>query len=399
MKILVLSKLLPHPKGISGSLIIHNRMRLLSEMGHELDLLAFANESEGVLADDIRPLVRRIRLLPPPGRFQRIPRARFFGVPYPFSALTCGDMRRAVAEMAGLHQYNVVIAEFSAMGQFIFRNPMLPAVRRIVSVHECASTAFAKAIRLRPWSPGGMLKKIQYPRLLRYECAMYGNADRILTLTGRERDAMLEHNPDLKITVVPHTADIAAYKECWSAERENAIIFVGYFSLEANRDAVLWFARSVWPALRRRFPDLVFYVVGRAATPKIRALGARDPRIKVTGEVDDIRPYLAKAKAFVCPVRMGSGFRAKLLEAMAAGVPVVSTALGAEGIPAWTGDSMLITDTAQGFLRHTSLILSDYELRRTMARNALAIVKAGFSADRSARALDSALAEAMKAGA
>lgn len=401
MKILVLSKLLPHPRGISGSLIIYNRMRLLAEMGHEVDLLSFVSGFDVNWANDIKPLIRRFKLIREPAcrpLLRRLLSGDFAGVPRPFSSSSSAAMRRTVAEMVELHQYNAVIAEFSAMGQYLFRNPLLPAVRRIISVHECASTSYAKAIRLRPWSPDGIVKRLRFPRLLRYEFAMYDNADRILTLTDRERDAMLEHDPDLKITVVPHTADIAAFRECWSAQRENATIFVGCFSLETNRDATLWFAKSVWPSLRQRFPDLLFYVVGRGVTDDIRALGIHDKRIIVTGEVDDIRPYLAKAKAFVCPVRMGSGFRAKLLEAMAAGVPIVSTALGAEGIPAWTGDAIFITDTAQGFLQHISLILGDDELRQSMAKNALAIVKAGFSADHAVKALDSALHDAMKAG-
>ncbi|MCG2659644.1 MAG: glycosyltransferase, partial [Kiritimatiellae bacterium] len=96
--------------------------------------------------------------------------------------------------------------------------------------------------------------------------------------------------------------------------------------------------------------------------------------IVVTGEVQDIRPYLARAKVFICPIRIGSGFRAKILEAMASGVPVVSTSLGAEGIPSGGGETLLLADTPGQMLKCIRLLLIDTDLGATMAAKARELV-------------------------
>ncbi|MDP4031615.1 MAG: glycosyltransferase, partial [Pseudorhodobacter sp.] len=96
--------------------------------------------------------------------------------------------------------------------------------------------------------------------------------------------------------------------------------------------------------------------------------------IVVTGEVQDIRPFLAKARVFICPIRIGSGFRAKILEAMASGVPVVSTSLGAEGIPSGGGETLLLADTPGQMLQCIRLLLVDADLCATMAGKARELV-------------------------
>ena len=114
-------------------------------------------------------------------------------------------------------------------------------------------------------------------------------------------------------------------------------MFVGSMDYHANIDAALYFADEIWPQVRERRPDLEFVVVGSRPTAEILAL-RNQPGITVTGTVDDIRPYYRSALAVVVPLRVGSGTRLKVLEAMAAGTPVISTTLGAEGLATKDGD-------------------------------------------------------------
>jgi polysaccharide biosynthesis protein PslH len=143
-----------------------------------------------------------------------------------------------------------------------------------------------------------------------------------------------------------------------SEERRPAsrrLLFVGAMDYHANIDAVTRFARDVWPELRKRYTDLVFTVVGRHPTPQILELDNRERQIEVTGTVPDVRPYYREAFAAVVPLRMGSGTRLKILEAMAAGLPVISTTLGAEGL-----------DPA--ILQRISIANSDFEMMDAVAR-------------------------------
>ena len=115
-----------------------------------------------------------------------------------------------------------------------------------------------------------------------------------------------------------------------------------------NIDAALWFADAILPIARQSLPQLRFVVAGRRPPPEIRALGTR-PGIQVTGEVDDIRPYLADALAMVVPLRSGGGTRLKILQAMAMARPIVSTTLGAEGLSVTPGEHLLLADNPQAF--------------------------------------------------
>lgn len=370
MKILFLTKLLPHPLGISGSIIIYNRIRYLVECGHQVSLLSFMRPEDEPYVEWIRALVTELKLIPAPqaeSSLKRLAYQLFSTTPSPFREMRSWAMQRYVGEMVERTHAHVVIAEFSAMGQYLYRNPYLPAVRRIISCHECCTKAFATAIRFHRWSPDGLMKRIGINQVQRYEFEMYRNVDHVLVLTPQERYILLNYAPNLRVTVVPHGVDVNYYSSGPVAEREESLIFVGYYFNESNRDAVHWFVHTVWPQLKKARPQLKFYIVGRGATASIRDLERRDPQIVVTGEVQDIRPYLAKAGVFICPIRIGSGFRAKILEAMASGIPVVSTSLGAEGISAGGDETLLLADTPGQMLKCIRLLLADKDLCTAMA--------------------------------
>lgn len=398
MKILFISALFPHPQGISGSSIVYNRMRLLAEQGHQIGLLSFARDDDERCASALKPLVSEMELFPDPRSapsFRRVARSIFSGLPFPFAEARVPAMLRKTGEMVERARYHVAIAEFSVMGQYLYRNPWLPAVRKIVSCHECLSSEYLNAVPFQGWSRKVMMKRAVADYIGRYELDMYHDMDHVIVLTSEERHRLLKRAPGLRISVVPHGVDTAFFAPPEHEQRGENIVFVGYYPNESNRDAVLWFVRAVWPRLKKKHPHLKFYVVGRNPTPAIRELGRRDERIIVTGAVDDIRPYLNISRVFICPIRMGSGFRAKLLEAMAAGVPVVSTSLGAEGICSWSGDAMFLADTPSQMLRNISLLLEDEELRRSMAASARELVTSRFSKEYGVSVLNNLVRDVM----
>ena len=232
--------------------------------------------------------------------------------------------------------------------------------------------------------------------LERYEFAMYRCADRILVLTPEERYGLLGHAPDLRINVIPSGVDTDYYQPTDPGSREQALVFTGNYNDEPNCDAVMWFCHTVWPRLKSRYPDLTFYVVGPRPTSGMLDLARKDPRIIVTGEVDDIRPYLARARVFVCPNRLGSGMRGKILQAMAAGIPVVSTSLGAEGISIQMGDSGFLADKPRIMAQYIDLLLSDPALHASIMRHARVMVVDRFSWDRGIDLLENALHEVVE---
>ena len=186
----------------------------------------------------------------------------------------------------------------------------------------------------------------------------------------RERQKLLALCPDANIQVIPNGVDAAYYsaKEVREACRrygfvssKQTILFVGSMDFHANIYAVTWFARHVWPEIARTFPHIDFTIVGRNPSPEVCAL--ESDRIHVTGTVDDVRPYYASAIAVVAPIRSGSGTRLKILEAMAAGVPVVSTRLGAEGVDVEDGVHLLLANSGEEIAAAIRLVVSSGETR------------------------------------
>ena len=176
-------------------------------------------------------------------------------------------------------------------------------------------------------------------------------------------------NPDLNLSVVPHGVDTEFFSFTADRDSEPSIAFLGNYLHYPNVDAVLYFYRTMWPQLKKQIPALKFYIVGQAPPKEISEL-ARDSNIIITGRVDDVRTYLKKSSVFICPVQLGGGFRGKILEAMALGRPIVSTALGAEGIPAKNLENSIIADTPEEFVHGITELIQNKELYNIIAVNA-----------------------------
>jgi len=393
MKILIACKELPHARVIGGPVIIFNRIKHLSR-NHAVSLAAFGRPEDKDRVASLEPFCRDIRLAPfPPQRSPWRAAWEFFFSPVPYYFLRVHGskaMSRAIAEMVGRDGHDFVIAEYSVMGQFIHRNPELPPVRRIISVHECYTLARRKSFRhFRPgiskWREALYLKGLRA-----YEFEMYKEADKILALTPQGRDELLAVEPDLDVSVVPHGVDVEAFAFFPAVAEDAGLVFIGNYRHYPNVDAVLYFHDAVWPRVKAVFPGLTFTVVGQDPPPEITRLG-RDGAIVVTGTVDDVVPYLRRGKVFLCPVRLGGGFRGKILEAMAVGRPVVSTSLGAEGIPARHGENIILADAPEDFAAGIVRLLGDEELYRKIQRNGRQLMEDTYAWDKGVAVLEKIL--------
>jgi polysaccharide biosynthesis protein PslH len=180
--------------------------------------------------------------------------------------------------------------------------------------------------------------------------------DAHVVASRREREQLLARFPEAKIHIVPNGVDVSAFPRVAPPGSRTSLLFVGAMDYHANIDAVTWFVCEVWPELSRRLPGYEFVIVGR--NPVKAVLDLAGGRVRVTGTVDEVRQYYAEAFAVIVPLRVGGGTRLKILEAMAAGVPVVSTRLGAEGIEAEDGRDLLIADTPAEMMGALAALMS-----------------------------------------
>ena len=395
MKVLFLSTRVPHARVVSGHMIVYQRITRLVQRGYQVGLAVFSHDDDANHIPAIRDTLIELETIPAPqtNRGRRLLDYFFSPVPPRFASSYSPAMLKCVGDMVERTGYDVVVAEFGEMGQYLNMNPYLSAVRKVISVHQCYTIAGQKALDLLGCSPQAAREWVALKGLQKYEFDMYRSADRILVLTAEERFGVLSNAPDLRITVIPSGVDTNHFKPADPAVKERAIVFTGYYTDEPNRDAVMWFSHAVWPRLKAKYPDLTFYVVGPGPRPDMLELARKDPRIIVTGEVDSILPYLARAQVFVCPNRLGSGMRGKILQAMAAGIPVVSTTLGAEGISIQQGENGFFADKPRIMAQTIDLLLSDPVLRANVAKRAREMVVERFSWDRGLDLLETVLHE------
>lgn len=379
MKILFLCNKLPHSEVAGGHRIIYQRIYHLQKAGHQVGLLTFTTDETQKKYDSIRPLLTELETIPHPNRNIAI---RVFhdylawSRPAVFWKSYSKKMMKKVGEMVEKNRYEGVIAEFSEMGQYLHKNPYLPATHKFISCHRCVTASYEKYKELADVKRRLYLKSLpQISGLEKYEFEMYRSADRTLVLTPKDRFTMQYYAPDLSISVTSSGVDIKYLQAHPSTPKEPIVLMTGYMKDPANEDGVEWFYNHVWPQLSKNHPEVKFYIVGAEPSRRIRRILSKERRIIITGKVKDLRPYRNKARVMVSPVRLGSGIRTKVLEAMAAGLPIVSTSLGMAGIEAQNGVNCLIADTPELFTRNIEWLLTDCALGERMARSARILVE------------------------
>ena len=218
--------------------------------------------------------------------------------------------------------------------------------------------------RLRRW-PAALYSLIQWHRLQHFECRVCSRADATIAVSEADARAIERIAPGVRPLTVPNGVDVERYHPGLADSlplKHPAIVFTAKMDYRPNVDAMLWFHRHVWPLVRSRRPDARFYVVGKSPHPRLAPL-MDDPSVTVTGYVADILPYFGGADLYVAPFRIGGGTRLKVLEALAAGLPLVGTTLGVEGIDLVSGQHALLADEPDAFAEAILSLLHDHELR------------------------------------
>jgi glycosyltransferase involved in cell wall biosynthesis len=198
--------------------------------------------------------------------------------------------------------------------------------------------------------------------------------DVVLSVSDTDTDAMRQTVPaGVPIWTVPNGVDTEAIRPTDNPDRLS-VILVGSMDVDMNVDAATWFADGIWPHVLDKVPAAEFVIVGRQPQPAVRALSQRDG-IYVTGTVDDVQPYYEEAAVATAPFRLGGGTKLKMLEAMAAGTPIVSTSVGAQGLAAEPGRHLRVADDPAGFANAVVDMLRDTDARDRIAGEARALVE------------------------
>lgn len=367
MKILYITARFPLPPVKGDKLRAFQTIRYLSR-NHEIDLISFINKDEEAHIGEMKKFCRNIYPIPfsPLRGLFNIARNFFSSKPFQASFYESKKIKQTILHCLKKNSYDAILFTLLRMAGNLPENPPSPLIADLIDSMVLNFTRRYEREKpvLKP------LIKEEIRRLEKYEKSIVKKAARVLLVSERDIASLNTHN----VSVIPIGIDLDEFHPDTLKKEKDKIIFTGNLHYFPNVDAVRYFILDILPLIVREIPEAYFEAAGINPSRKIMTLSRR-PGVKIAGYVPDMADFINTGAVYVCPVRCGSGMQIKLLEAMACGVPVVSTSYAAEGIKAIPGVHFLRADTKEEFADKTIRLIGDSELREKIASKALQLIE------------------------
>jgi glycosyltransferase involved in cell wall biosynthesis len=279
-------------------------------------------------------------------------------------------MRRRIEELLAAHAFDRLVCDFLAPAPNI---PRLPDW--VLFQHNVESAIWKRHAEHAPDPLRRHYLRLQARRMLAYEGRVCREAGQVVAVSRHDAATMRRWFDLPRVAVIPTGVNADYFSRPAPAPRVVDLVFVGSMDWLPNTDAVAWFAREILPLIRKRRPECTLAIVGRSPDRAVAGLAARDPRILVTGTVDDVRPYLWGSTVSIVPLRIGGGTRLKIYEAMAAGAPVVSTPVGAEGLEVSSPENIRLAEAPGAFAEACLELMENASARSRQALAAADLVR------------------------
>jgi glycosyltransferase involved in cell wall biosynthesis len=378
MQVLWVSHAVPYPPKAGFLLRAYHLLKGVAAR-HEVDLVAFVQEAwlrtiygdvEQGLEEARRELsgfCRSVHFLPirslqgPYARHRTALRALLSGRSYTSTWLDQPDAIALIAELARRHRHE--LAHFDTIGLAPLARA-IPGQLATLGHHNIESHLFTR----RSQTERGRFQKWYFARegrlLQEAERASVSRFGMHFTCSELDSERLREIEPGVRIECVPNGVDCDYFAPSGSTspaerERPNSFTFIGTMNWHPNSDAMIFFLRDVWPQLRQEIPDATLDIVGANAPAALTELAARSPGVTLHGFVPDVRPYLARASVFVCPIMDGGGTKLKVLDAFSSGKAVLAHPIALEGIDATPGVDVEVASTPAEFIASARRLFAD----------------------------------------
>lgn len=387
MKILWLKTELLHPVDKGGRIRTYYMLRELKREHH----VTYLTLDDGQAATDAREraqeychelitIPHRTRAKFSTGFYLELAQNLVSPLPYFMRKYKSAAMRRAIAEQTERGQFDVVVCDF------------LVAAINVPPRVNCPALLFQHNVEAMIWKrhyevQRNPLKKAylygQWRKAVAYERAACGRFDYVVTVSADDREMTRRQYGVETVADVATGVDTEYFRPRGLEPRDGFnLVFTGSMDWLPNEDAIRYFTEQIMPRIRALVPEATLTVVGRNPYPSLLELSRRDSSIIVTGRVEDVRPYMERAAAYVVPLRVGGGTRLKIYEAMAMEKPIISTTIGAEGLPVRDGEELLLADTPEAFAREVARVLKDERFARELGERAARVVREQFGWDK-----------------
>ena len=297
-------------------------------------------------------------------------------LPYAIKKYESPEMRQEITRLLASQRIDVLVCDFLAPAVNVPPNLNCTTVLFQHNVeamiwkrhYEVQTNAARKAYLYRQWQ-----------KMRAFEAKACPMFDSVIAVSREDREQMQREYGLDNVFDVPTGVDTAYFQPSGKIEtRPHHLVFTGSMDWLPNEDGIRYFTEQIMPRIRQSVPDVTLTVVGRDPYPSLVELSKRDPSVTVTGRVDDVRPYIEEAAVYIVPLRIGGGTRLKIYEAMAMEKPVVSTTIGAEGLPVNDGEEIVLADTPESFAAAVVKLLQQANPAREIGARAAAKVRAEF---------------------
>ena len=354
------------PPTHGGGVFMYQTLREMTRLAevHVAEMLDWPGQAEA--NEELRTMCASAEWIVRPNG---LPKGSGSLLPFAVREFANEDFEWLIHRQMYLKQIDVLQLEYTPLAQY------RGAFRRIPTAlfeHDVYFQSIARGLGHMIGVTAEAKARIEYLRALRYELRALPHFDQVQVCTPQNRRFLLSFLPGLAPKLrdgLRAGIDTSNYEFRPEGREAATMLFLGSFRHDPNRVAVDWFVREVMPLILRRRPEARLTIVG-SDPPPAHTYADAEGHLEMVGFVDDVRAPLARYAVFVCPILSGSGVRVKLLEAFAAGIPVVSTHVGAEGLAEKDGEFCALSDSAEGFAERVVKLLEDRESAMAMARRA-----------------------------
>jgi polysaccharide biosynthesis protein PslH len=373
MKILMLSNTFPYPPTRGGTHVrTFHLMRYLQRQSSVTLITQRTPEVTEAEIAGLRDCVDELVVfdrptLPPASKFQRLAEFALQGTPPSVKAGYSPAMQDWIDQAVAAGKFDVITAEHCVNEAYI-RPEWCKSLRTIVNVHSSVYGTCRNQLQTGT-SENALRDRLNLPLLYRYERNYCQKFTQIVATTPEDQAQLQQFAPQTPIAVIPNGVDFTAFPQRTSDPGGQHLMFIGAMDNLANIDAAKFLCREILPALQVRYPEVKISLVGARPPQEILDLG-QNPAIQVTGAVDSMAEYLHRATICVVPMRTGFGIKNKTLEAMAAGVPVVASDRGLEGLEIAQPERALRANTVEAYVAAIASLFDHPERRQAMAQAA-----------------------------
>jgi glycosyltransferase involved in cell wall biosynthesis len=389
VNVLLLTQVLPYPPDSGPKVKTYNVIKYLAQH-HRVTLVSFVRGDE---SDHVRHLERYCQGVYTVSMKRGVVRDAWYmggslltGQPFMMRRDGRKAMRDLIDRLTIEHHFDIVHADQLNMGQYAER---VPGAFKVLDLHNSLWLLYKRlcgtmSLGLRRW-----LLSRDWQRLKSYEGRLVREFDAVLAVSREDKAALQEAaGQPVNIVVIPIAIDTDEVAVIDRIAEPSHILHIGTMYWPPNIDAVNWFVREIYPLVRQRRPDVQFDVVGSRPPAELLALDDAGLGINVTGYVADPTPYQQVAAVMVVPLLAGGGMRVKILNALAEGIPIVSTTLGHEGIDLTPGRDILVGDTAEAFAAEVLRVLNCPDLGQELAARGRKLVEEKYDYRNACRPLD-----------